>query len=381
MELPEPVDLRAKLYRLKDCLDDLDPDDQQFVNAMVKRLERGETPYLPQVLRIKDMQVPGETPLVDPIQRAGTVTALRKDLDQVILRYMPLEQLVFLLSTGTLHFSPLCCMTDTSEGQLPQRAFEQTKAMLPPHFSEPGATIDADTMTTLSIRYRRRDACISCWYLDDLDNIAMWDAYARNRVAIRTTVRRLHSSLNGCYDTNVHMDRVIYYEPNEEERYIDDAYFGWLFIKHAEGFRHEKEFRALARRTNDGRGVNIPIASNVLIESLILSPDLPDWAAPFIIELISTLGFAGQIDRSLAKSSRVAILDVKSLIATLRDGQVKSSGWYEGNSSREVRDLIETVIRKMQESDTIPEWRLWRRQVTWSDDHEDGPVWFGAALS
>jgi len=358
MELPEPIDLTAKLYRLKDCLDKLDADDQQFVNAMADRLERGETPCLAQLLRIKDMQAPGEAPLVDPIWREGTVTALRKDLDQVIWRYMPLEQLLFLLSTGTLHFSPLCCMKDTSEGQLPKRAFEQTKAMLPLHFSQPGAAIDADTMTNLLIAYRQRDACISCWYMYDSDSIAMWDEYApRNGAAIRTTVGRLHSSLDGCYDTNINMARVTYYEPHEEERYIDEAYFGSLFIKHAERFRHEKELRAVAYRTNDGCGVNIPVASNVLIQSLVLSPDLSDWAVPFITELITTLGFAGQIERSSAKSSRTAALDAESLIAGLRRGQETSSGWYEGNPSAEakVRDAVETAIRKIQESDAIPE--------------------------
>jgi hypothetical protein len=184
----------------------------------------------------------------------------------------------------------------------------------------------------------------------------MWDEYApRNGAAIRTTVGRLHSSLDGCYDTNIHMARVTYYEPHEEELYVDDAYLGSLFIKHAEGFRHEKELRAVAYRTNDGRGVNIPVASNVLIESLVLSPDLPDWAVPFITQLITTLGFAGQVERSSAKPSKAASLDAKSLIAGLRRGQVISSGWYEGNRSAKVRDATETVIRKIQESGVTPE--------------------------
>ncbi len=133
MELPEPIDLTAKLYRLKDCLDKLDADDEQFVNAMVERLERRETPYLHQLSRIKDIQVPGEAPFVDPIWREGTVTALRKDLDQVIWRYMPLEQLFFLLSTETLHFSPLCCMGH-KRGALAQacaRATQSATAFLP----------------------------------------------------------------------------------------------------------------------------------------------------------------------------------------------------------------------------------------------------------
>src|SRR5690242_16218338 len=99
MEIPEPINLTAKLCRLKDCLEKLDADDRRFVNAMATRLDQGERPSLLEILRIKDIQVPGETPLVDPIRREGTVTALRKDLDEVIWRYMPLEQLLFLLST------------------------------------------------------------------------------------------------------------------------------------------------------------------------------------------------------------------------------------------------------------------------------------------
>jgi hypothetical protein len=65
--------------------------------------------------------------------------------------------------------------------------------------------------------------------MDDSDNIAMWKEYAPgNGAAIRNTVGRLHSSLDGCGDTNIHMARVTYYEPHEEGRYIDEAYFGSL---------------------------------------------------------------------------------------------------------------------------------------------------------
>jgi hypothetical protein len=350
MKLPEPIDLTAKVHMLKERLDSLAPADQEFVNAMAGRLEQGERPCLAELLRVKDMKVPGEAPFVDSILREGTVTALREDQDKVIWRYMPLEQLLFLLSTGTLHFSPLSCMKDTSEGQLPERAFEQTKATLPPHFSQPGASIDADTMTKLAIAYRQRDACISCWYMDDSDNIAMWSEYApRDGVAIRTTVGRLHSSLGGCCDTNIHIARVTYYEPDEEELYVDDAYFGSLFIKHAEGFRHEKELRALAYRANNGRGVNIPVASNVLIESLVLSPDLPYWAVPFLTQLIITLGFAGRVERSSAIPSKTK-LDTAGLIAGLRRGQAISSGWYDANRYDNVRDAIETLITTIQKS-------------------------------
>lgn len=108
----------------------------------------------------------------------------------------------------------------------------------------------------------------------------------------------------------------------------------------------------MAYRTNDGGGVNIPVASKVLIESLVLSPDLADWAVPSINQVITILGFAGRIERSSAKSSRMARLDAKSLIAGLREGEER----YEDNRSAKakVRDAIETVIGKIQKFDAIP---------------------------
>jgi hypothetical protein len=186
-----------------------------------------------------------------------------------------------------------------SEGELPGRAYEQTKAQLPQHILE-GVDGIADTITRSLIKQRRKDACVNCWYIGEADDIAMWKKYApRNGVAIKSTVKRLCSSLGGCTDTNIHIGRVTYYGPDEFERYIDHAIYGSLFNK-LDPLRSENELRALAYRTNSGAGIDIPVDAEILIERLLLSPELAAWAVPSMIEAILHFGVRCQIDKSSA---------------------------------------------------------------------------------
>jgi hypothetical protein len=94
---------------------------------------------------------------------------------------------------------------------------------------------------------------------------------------------------------------VTYFSQDEEERYVDEVFYGSLFIKH-DPFRHERELRAVAYRTNLGTGVDKAVNLDTLIGRLVLSPDLKDWAVPVITETIRRLGCAGPV----AKSTLVA---------------------------------------------------------------------------
>lgn len=244
------------------------------------------------------MAVPGEPRKEPDVHTFGLVNAVFVQPDEIIWRYMPLEQLFALLSTKTLHFSPLALMTDITEGQLPGRAWDKTKEELPRNILEALGSMDADAMMAILVGQRRTDACINCWYLDRSDSLRMWQEYApRNGVAIQSTVRHLCTSLQET-TTPVTIGAVKYLEADEEEKYIDQAFYGSLYIKHADGFRHEKELRALTFRVNSGEGAEIPVNVELLIERLILSPELKVWAVPFITDAIKLFGFAGRIEKS-----------------------------------------------------------------------------------
>ena len=295
------VDVLGKLGRLNESLDRLRADDKDFISEMVKLHESGQRLNRPQILRIVDTQVPGESAQEQDKQEAkiwtfGMVNVLSASPDDAIWRYIPLEQLFALLSNKALHFSPLAVMSDTSEGQLPPKAWEETKKQLPSHLREERGGMDSDTLTAIMVEQRRTDACVSCWYIDSSDSLRMWQEYAPNNgVAIQSTLRRLGSSLRDS-STPITVSPVRYFGPDVEEAYSSQAFFGSLYIKHDQ-FRHEKECRALAYRVNIGRGVDISAKVDDLIERLVLSPELRDWAVPFITEAIRRFGFDGPIEK------------------------------------------------------------------------------------
>jgi len=293
----EGVDVLAKLYALRDHLNQLTPDDAEFVGEMVTLNQSGQVLNRHQILRIVDMTMPDEPPKQPDVHTFGMVNAIFVAPDEKTWRYMPLEQLFALLSTKTLHFSPLSVMEDIAEGQLPGRAWEETKKQLPRDILEGRGSMDADTMMAMMVHQRRTDACINCWYMDSADCLKMWGEYApKNGVAIQSTVRRLASSLQGS-DTSVTIGPVTYFAPEDEDKYVNEAFYGSLHIKR-DPFRHEKELRALAFRVNAGYGVDIPVDLEILIERLVLSPELKDWAVRFVTEAVRHFRFGGCIEKS-----------------------------------------------------------------------------------
>ena len=219
--------------------------------------------------------------------------------EEVLWRYMPLEQLFVLLWRRALRFSPLSAMKDASEGKLPSGAWEETRRELPQHILE--SALDADAIIDSLVAQRRRGACISCWYINRSDSPEMWRRYApRNGVAIRSTIHRLKSCFVNKY-IPVMISPVKYFHPAEQaDSYTKEATVGNLFIKYTHDenaqYENEKELRALSFQHSVECGIDLPIDVEVLIESVVLSPELQAWAAPVITEAIRRFGFAGRIE-------------------------------------------------------------------------------------
>ena len=131
----------------------------------------------------------------------------------------------------------------------------------------------------------------------------MWKQYApKNGVAIQSTIRRLASCFSVC-QTPIRIIPVTYYGPEEQSRYTFEAFCGSLFIKHG-CYSHERELRALAFRTNTEYGVDLPVDVEMLIERLVLSPELKDWAVPVITEAIRRFDFHGVVGKSHLRTAQ-----------------------------------------------------------------------------
>jgi hypothetical protein len=95
----------------------------------------------------------------------------------------------------------------------------------------------------------------------------MWHEYApKNDVAIQSTVRGLAASLRNS-DSPVTISPVTYFAPEDEQKYVNEAFYGSLYIKR-DPFRHEKELRALAFRVNAGHGLDIPVGRRDVDQTL-----------------------------------------------------------------------------------------------------------------
>jgi hypothetical protein len=165
---------------------------------------------------------------------------------------MPLEQLFCAALEEGLHFSPLPLMEDTSEGQLPPQLLVSERLRLPRYVA--------------AVRTEER----SCYSVNDPS---------------------LEVCLQDC-NTSIVIAPVTYVGQSEGDQYADEAFYGSRFIKH-DPYQHEKELRALAYRINVGSGVDIPIDVDMLIERVLLSPELADWAVPVIAEVIRRFGLGG----------------------------------------------------------------------------------------
>ena len=132
------------------------------------------------------MNVPGDFLEESEIGIDEGITVLFPPVEEVIWRYMHLEKFLSLSWKKMIHFSPLYCMEDKTEGTLPSAAFEDTKRQLPQNILEGHGAMDADTMLEELVRRDRNDACISSWYIGRSNSLRMWNSYAgRNGVAIQ----------------------------------------------------------------------------------------------------------------------------------------------------------------------------------------------------
>lgn len=294
----EGIDIPTKLDRLRKNLGELNEADQKFVGDMLALLESGCLPNRHQILRIVDLNPASEgIPEDSTIWTHGNVNVVFVSPDEVIWRYMPLERLFVALWTTSLHFSPLCTMEDKSEGELPPLALEEIKKELPRLMPEGTGRRDAETTAATMVRQRNTDVCINCWYLDKSESLEMWQKFApKNGVAIQSTIRSLASCLGAC-DTPIRIIPVGYFRPEEEDEYSSEARYGNVFIKRSK-YENERELRAVAYRTNIGCGFDIHVDVERLIERLVLSPELEDWAVPVIEKTVRLYGFGGCIEGS-----------------------------------------------------------------------------------
>lgn len=221
----------------------------------------------------------------------GTYTKNRKlkkpNDDDKIWRYMDFTKFVSILHYKSLHFTRVDTFRDPYEASIGSYLVEIEKIDI----SESGLkTLD-------KIQPHRQKVFVNCWHINASESAALWKVYMKSDegIAIQTTVRKLVTVLEAskndlCFDL-----ASIEYDPNKilsttttpnGKHHITFDMNKALYIKRP-CFEYEHELRAFVRVEKrkstgyDWRGLDI----NLLIESVCVNPEAPDWLVSLVRDL------------------------------------------------------------------------------------------------
>lgn len=216
-----------------------------------------------------------------------------KDLDNVpdnivIWRYMSLEKFLSLIENEELYFCRVDLFEDKHEATLPiidKKNF---------YYSEENKNYWEN---------ERKRHFVNCWIESPHELSLMWTAYAKNGVAIKSTVGNLKNSLINSPE-DIYLSRVRYIDYDRDSS--QDAYtplniLKLLFVKRSL-FNQENEIRLLHSdyENKDGhiKSKSIKVDINVLIDEIVISPNTDDN----FLDMIETWLQSKGIEKCVIKS-------------------------------------------------------------------------------
>lgn len=201
--------------------------------------------------------------------------------DTVVWRYMDLPRLLALLHSGSLYLCRLDRLRDPWEGRLPPLARAAIRSA--------AAGFDAFAQRMPETFF------VNCWHESSCESAALWEQYGRSRgLAIKSTVGRLKGSSRAERQFLIGRVRYLDYSSAELEGGIPN-FLVPAFLKRR-SFEHEHEVRILLwdlARSSDRldwsivkESYELPVDLRVLIDSIYLSPESPDWLLDPVRDLL-----------------------------------------------------------------------------------------------
>ena len=128
--------------------------------------------------------------------------------DAILWRYLSLWKFRSLIEDWSLFFCQLDKLVDTREGSLPQGTANYIRKSL--------SIPDKDKKIGFFEGANRLVLAVNCWHIHEYENSLMWDSYAKQGVAIRTTVASLRNSLERAF-SHVQGGMVRYLDHDKDE--------------------------------------------------------------------------------------------------------------------------------------------------------------------
>lgn len=225
------------------------------------------------------------------------------NVDAKIWRYLSLEKLERLLSDKSIYFCRSDLFEDKHEGSYTARAKEYRKSF----YAEASDHWINETMPNININLKKC-TYISCWHVNENEDIHMWQSYEQRDKAIAIT-----SKISKIKEFILDTDSVFLLGPVNYIDYKSDLVseanaFAPFFCKRKE-FASEREFRILKEKMVDidaiikgeivpPKGCNIPVDVSNLIDNVICSPFSDNTISKNVSQMLAKYGMLDKLSDS-----------------------------------------------------------------------------------
>ena len=138
----------------------------------------------------------------------------------------------------------------------------------------------------------RRNSLVSCWHINEHENIDMWNTYAKEKeaIVIKTSINKLYESLNISKNMNFNIDigEVVYIDFHNTSLEYKNHIIEPLFFKDKK-YEFENELRVVVWKRPQNNilntdlnnfyvchGGSLNIDLNILIDEIYISPNSSD---------------------------------------------------------------------------------------------------------
>lgn len=234
--------------------------------------------------------------------------------DIPIWRYFKYERFVDLIQSGRLHFARFDQFADPWEGVLPPDTVALAKDRFTNAPRTPGDELTDFQMLVRDVnRVNKLGSYANCWFMNEHESDGMWRLYSPEGVAVRSTFRRLCTSLANEPEP-VHVGEIRYVDFRMEQPPTYGNTLAVAYYKRKE-FEHERELRAVVvkppadwtsgsppyaeRRDSHPKYMKVASDLDTLIDRVYISPGRPASFA----EQVRGLLRQRRLDKPIAPSS------------------------------------------------------------------------------
>lgn len=225
--------------------------------------------------------------------------------DTILWRYVDFTKFISYLEKNALFFVRSDQFPDKYEGKFTKKDVLAWKEKLQPHAK----------LSQIEMYERlRKSVHISSWHINENESAAMWEICLRSGegVAIKSTFKRLKDSFIYHKEDDIYIGKVHYIDYTKNTIPQENIFKPFVYKRKA--FEHEKELRAVIIKPSFSRktvenpnftyihpkwlGIHVATDLEILIDKIIVSPDVPDW----FIDLVTSLVKKFELNKKVSQS-------------------------------------------------------------------------------